>query len=100
MPGAPSPACAAGTGCSPWWMSPACCCARCGGFLTAASRAREKIHDPIYSPRKYAMNQALDAALNRLTKWRSVFCGWQLGTRSSTDPEAQAVRDHREATML
>lgn len=46
------------------------------------------------------MNQALDAALNRLTKWRSVFCGWQLGTRSSTDPEAQAVRDHREATML
>ncbi|MGF6641851.1 hypothetical protein [Paraburkholderia sp. MM6662-R1] len=39
-------------------------------------------------------------ALERLTKWRSVFAGWQLGTRSDTDPEAQAVRDHREVTIL
>lgn len=38
--------------------------------------------------------------LERLAKWRSVFAGWQLGTRSDTDPECQAVRDHREATML
>lgn len=39
-------------------------------------------------------------ALEILCKWRSVFCGWQLGTRPITDPEAQAVRDHREVTMI
>lgn len=33
------------------------------------------------------------AALNKLAKWRTVFAGWQLGTRSDTDPEAAAVRD-------
>lgn len=38
--------------------------------------------------------------LNRLCKWRSVFAGWQLGTREADDPECQAVRDHREATLL
>lgn len=42
----------------------------------------------------------LEAACQRLAKWRMVFTGWQLGTRSQTDPEAQAVRDHREATIL
>lgn len=41
-----------------------------------------------------------EKALQRLTKWRVVFAGWQLGTRSKEDPEAQAVRDHREVTML
>src|SRR5205809_59165 len=40
------------------------------------------------------------AALNRLTKWRSVFAGWQLGTRPLGDPECDAVRDHREVTIL
>lgn len=40
------------------------------------------------------------ASLNRLAKWRSVFAGWQLGTRVDTDPESQAVRDHREVTIL
>jgi hypothetical protein len=39
-------------------------------------------------------------ALNRLAKWRSVFAGWQLGTRPRGDPEAEAVRDHREVTIL
>ncbi len=38
--------------------------------------------------------------LNRLAKWRSVFAGWQLGTRLDTDPVSQAVRDHREVTIL
>lgn len=38
--------------------------------------------------------------LNRLAKWRSVFAGWQLGTRPDTDAECRAVRDHREVTML
>lgn len=42
----------------------------------------------------------LSGALNRLAKWRSVFAGWQLGTRLTTDPESQAVRDHREITIL
>lgn len=39
-------------------------------------------------------------SLNILAKWRSLLAGWQLGTRSDTDPEARAVRDHREATLL
>lgn len=41
-----------------------------------------------------------DRALNKLCKWRMIFAGWQLGTRPNTDPEAQAVRDTREAIML
>jgi len=41
-----------------------------------------------------------DRALNRLAKWRQVLTGWQLGTRTTEDPECQAVRDHREATLL
>lgn len=39
-------------------------------------------------------------ALNRLAKWRTVLAGWQLGTRAKGDPECDAVRDHREATLL
>jgi hypothetical protein len=39
-------------------------------------------------------------SLNRLAKWRSVFAGWQLGTRPLTDPECQAVRDHRELSLI
>lgn len=38
-------------------------------------------------------------ALNRLTKWRSFFAGWQLGTRAEGDAECQAVRDHREVSL-
>ena len=40
------------------------------------------------------------AALNRLCKWRTIFAGWQLGTRPKGDPESDAVRDHREVTIL
>lgn len=40
------------------------------------------------------------AALERLGKWRNHFAGWQLGTRAKSDPESQAVRDHREVTIL
>ena len=39
-------------------------------------------------------------SLNRLTKWRAHFAGWQLGTRAKGDPECDAVRDHREATII
>jgi hypothetical protein len=39
-------------------------------------------------------------ACNKLTKWRNVFAGWQLGTRLKGDPECDAVRDHREVTIL
>lgn len=42
----------------------------------------------------------LNSVLNRLAKWRMIFAGWQLGTRTKDDPEAQAVRDHREVTIL
>lgn len=40
------------------------------------------------------------AALNRLAKWRSFFASWQFGTRCLDDAEANAVRDHREATLF
>lgn len=46
------------------------------------------------------LSQRMLYALNKLCKWRSVFAGWQLGTRSREDPECQAVRDHREVTMI
>lgn len=39
-------------------------------------------------------------ALNRVAKWRGLFAGWQLGTRPKGDPESDAVRDHREVTIL
>ena len=39
-------------------------------------------------------------ALNRVTKWRTLFAGWQLGTRPKGDPECDAVRDHRELSIL
>ena len=40
------------------------------------------------------------AKINRLAKWRGHFAGWQLGTRATNDVESQAVRDHREVTIL
>jgi hypothetical protein len=39
-------------------------------------------------------------ACNKLVKWRAIFAGWQLGTRPIGDPECDAVRDHREVTIL
>ena len=39
-------------------------------------------------------------ALNRVAKWRVLFTGWQLGTRPKGDPEGDAVRDHREVTIM
>lgn len=45
-------------------------------------------------------SQLCHDTVNRLAQWRTILTGWQLGTRSSEDPEAQAVRDHREAALL
>lgn len=42
----------------------------------------------------------MSSALNRLCKWRMVFTGWQLGTRAKGDPECDAVRDHRELSII
>mgnify|MGYP003451006111 FL=1 len=39
-------------------------------------------------------------AIQRLARWRTLFAGWQLGTRAKGDPEGDAVRDHREVTIL
>lgn len=39
-------------------------------------------------------------AINRLAKWRMIFAGWQLGTRPKGDPESDAVRDHREGSLI
>ncbi|MEX3635997.1 hypothetical protein [Paraburkholderia sp. BR14320] len=47
-----------------------------------------------------AISNRLHRTLNRLAKWRSVFAGWQLGTRVTGDPESEAVRDHRELSMV
>lgn len=38
--------------------------------------------------------------VNRLAKWRTVFAGWQLGTRPKSDQECQAVRDAAEARLI
>jgi hypothetical protein len=38
--------------------------------------------------------------LHILTRWRTVFAGWQLGTRDMQDPECQALRDHRELGLI
>ena len=45
-------------------------------------------------------NLELSRTLNRLCKWRTVFSGWQLGTRAKGDPESDAVSHHREATIM
>lgn len=42
----------------------------------------------------------LRLALNRVAKWRSIFAGWQFGTRGKDHAPSNAVRDHREATIL
>lgn len=46
------------------------------------------------------MSNDVSRSLNRLAKWRAHFAGWQLGTRPIGDPECDAVRDHREATII
>lgn len=38
--------------------------------------------------------------LQRLGKWRMVFASWQLGTRTTEDPECQAVRDAAERSLV
>lgn len=40
------------------------------------------------------------SALNVLTKWRSFFAGWQLGTQSDRHGPTKAVKDHREVTII
>lgn len=47
-----------------------------------------------------SLDEQVSRTLNRLAKWRTVFTGWQLGTRRADDPEAQALRDHRDATTI
>jgi hypothetical protein len=39
-------------------------------------------------------------ALNKVAKIRTLLTGWQLGTRPKGDPEGDAVRDHREQSLL
>ena len=47
-----------------------------------------------------ATKESLDRALQKVAKWRLLFVGWQLGTRPDTDPESQAVRDHRDLSLM
>jgi len=45
--------------------------------------------------------ETLNRALSRLVKWRSVFAGWQLGTRAIDEGgELAAVRDHVDITLV
>lgn len=44
--------------------------------------------------------KTLDAALNKIAKWRKFFASWQLGTRAETDGEYKAVADQRELFIL
>lgn len=46
------------------------------------------------------LDEHLYKVLNKLAKWRTVFAGWQLGTRQKSDPECAAVVDHRELSIL
>jgi hypothetical protein len=39
-------------------------------------------------------------ALEILAKWRTLLTGWQVGTRPKGDPEGDAIRDHRELTLV
>ena len=47
-----------------------------------------------------ATKESLHRTLNKLAKWRTLFAGWQLGTRPDSDPECQAVRDHRDLSLM
>ncbi len=42
----------------------------------------------------------VSTTLNKLCKWRRFFVSWQLGMGRGDDPEAKAIADHREATIL
>jgi hypothetical protein len=46
------------------------------------------------------LEEKLFLALNRIAKWRTILAGWQLGTKPKGDPTCDAVRDHREATIM
>lgn len=40
------------------------------------------------------------AAADRLCKWRTVYAGWRLGTRSKEDGQSQYTRDLHEMLLL
>jgi hypothetical protein len=47
-----------------------------------------------------AQSELTSGALNRVCKWRTLFAGWQLGTRPDTDAECRAVRDQRDLLIM
>lgn len=63
----------------------------CKNTMMQSTSARAAIN------KEQMMNEILakkvQNAMNRIAKWRNIYAGWQLGTRSDQDPEAQAVRD-------
>jgi hypothetical protein len=46
------------------------------------------------------IEEAYMRALNRLGKWRSIYAGWQLGTKPDTDGPTKALRDNAEAKLI
>jgi hypothetical protein len=47
-----------------------------------------------------SLGERVQRTLNRVAKWRTVYVGWQLGTRAKGDPEAEAVKDAAEKAIL
>lgn len=47
-----------------------------------------------------ATSERYQQQANRLCKWRTLFAGWVLGTRSDTDPRAAGMRDLQEVRLL
>jgi hypothetical protein len=43
---------------------------------------------------------AYEAAVQRLAKWRTVFVGWMIGTRSPDQPGVKAYRDRADAVLM
>lgn len=46
------------------------------------------------------IRQAYDRATQRLCKWRTVFVGWMIGSRSAEAPGVKAYRDRADGHLM
>lgn len=76
-----------------------CCQTQIAGVSVWACESAGKVC-PQVAAQQSSSSRAL-TGLQTLTKWRRVLMWWQLGDRPPrNDPEAAAVSDHREATLI
>lgn len=47
-----------------------------------------------------SLEDELSRVMTKLRRWRMFFASWQLGTRPEGDGEVQAVKDHRDLTIV